>query len=220
MQQRIGRVRILGRRNARGLLDHARADEADLRSRLGDQNVAERSEAGGNPAECGVRQNGNEGELVPVMHRCGRRNFGHLHQRKHALLHAGTAAGGHADERDAPLRRFLKGVSDFFAHHGAHGPTEKREIEYHQNRLVASDAAKAGRHSLTNAGLAPGIFQANAIRFVIGKAQRIDRHQLPIQFAKCPFIREQRDARAQAWTNNGRTRDRYRGWRRVQPGTD
>ena len=64
LEQRIGAVRILWRRDACGLLDDSRPDESDLRARLGNQDVAERGEAGRHAAKCRVRQNGNEGKFA------------------------------------------------------------------------------------------------------------------------------------------------------------
>ena len=189
-------MRILWRRNARGLLDDSRPDKSDLSARLGNQNVAERSEAGRNAAKCRVRQNGNEGKFLAVMHGSGGRNFGHLHQREHAFLHASAAAGRHADQRNSALRGLLEGVSDFFAHDGTHRAAQKREIENDQHRLVASDAAKSGGYGLADSCLPASLLQTNAIGFVVRKSERIDGNKFAVQFTECPFIGEQRDSRA------------------------
>ena len=97
-EQRIGLVRIFWRRDAGGLLDDPGPHETDLRARLGNEYVAERGKTCRNAAKCRVGQNGNEGKLMTVMHGNGRGNFRHLHQRKHAFLHARASAGGDAHD--------------------------------------------------------------------------------------------------------------------------
>src|ERR1700674_2351728 len=108
------------------------------------------------------------------MHRSGSRNFGHLHQREHAFLNAGAAAGRHAHERNSALRSFLKGMSNFFSHDGTHRAAQKREIENNQHRLVASDSAKSSGYGLPDSRLPASILQTNAVGFVIRKPERID----------------------------------------------
>ncbi len=196
MEQRVRAVRILRRRDARGLLDHARPDESDLCARLGNQDVTKRGEAGGHAAKRGIGQYGYEGQLVAVVHGSRGRHFGHLHQRKHAFLHARAATGRHADQRNTPLRGFLEGMSDLFSHHRAHGAAQEREIENHQDRLNPCDAAKSGGDRFAHARLAPGVLQTHTIGFVICKTERIDGNQLAVQFAERPLVGKQGDARA------------------------
>src|SRR5579864_6000059 len=111
-------MRIFWGRDPRCLLDDSRPHKSDLSAGLGYQDVTEGRKAGCNAAKCRVRKNGYESELLTVMHRSSGGNFGHLHQREHAFLHASATAGRHADERDSALRSFLEGMSNFFTHHG------------------------------------------------------------------------------------------------------
>src|ERR1700693_4300073 len=111
------------------------------------------------------------------MHGSGGRNFGHLHQREHAFLDAGAAAGRHADERDSALSGLLEGMSNFFSHDGTHRAAQKCEIKNNQNRLVASDSAKSSGYGLPDSCLLASLLQTNAIGFVISKPERVDRHE-------------------------------------------
>src|ERR1700722_6329070 len=177
-------MRILWRRNTCGLLDHSWPDKSDLRARLGDQDVAERREAGRNAAEGRVRQDGYERELLPVMYGSGGRNLGHLHQREHAFLHACSAAGCHAHQWNSALGSLFKGMSNFFPDDRTHRAAQKREIKNYQNRLMAADSAKSRGDSFADSGLPPGVLEANTVGFVVCKPERIDRNQLAVQLTK------------------------------------
>src|SRR6185312_3146633 len=56
LQQKLAALETFGKLLADGLLDHARAREADERARLADVEVAQHGEAGGDAARGRVRQ--------------------------------------------------------------------------------------------------------------------------------------------------------------------
>ena len=73
-------VRVLRRRDSRGLFNHARPDKSDLRSRLGNHDVPERGKTGGDAAKRGIGKDGDKRKALAIMHGRRRRNLGHLHQ--------------------------------------------------------------------------------------------------------------------------------------------
>ena len=146
------------------------------------------------------------------MHGSGGRNFGHLHQREHAFLHARAAAGRHADERDSALRGFLEGMSNFFSHHGTHRAAQKREIENNQAPPGGLRSGKIQRSRLR--GLrSPGEPPANERDRICGPQIRADRRKQARGPVHGMSLHRQatRFARAKAWTNNDCIPGRCRG---------
>ena len=94
----------VGQLLADGLLDHARAGEADQRAGLGDVHVAEHRVGGGDAAGGRIGQHDDVGQprLAQPLHRD--RGARHLHQREDALLHA-RAAGAANRMNGVPLAR-------------------------------------------------------------------------------------------------------------------
>ena len=98
-QQVFGALEALGQLLAHGLLDHARAGEADQRAGLGDLDVAQHGEAGGDAAGGGVGQHDDERQTGVLDQARGDDRARHLHQADRALLHARATRGGEHDQR-------------------------------------------------------------------------------------------------------------------------
>ena len=103
--QIFGALEAFGQLLADGLLDDARAGEADQRAGLGDMDVAEHGVGGGDAAGRRIGEDDDVGQLR-VAERLDRdRGARHLHQRQDALLHARAARGGEHDEGPPALAR-------------------------------------------------------------------------------------------------------------------
>src|SRR5256712_13087561 len=87
------------------LAGHARAGEADERSRLREDDVAERRERGEHAARRGVGEHGDERDAGGVEARDRADRLGHLHEPARALLHPRAAGGRADDERLSAPRR-------------------------------------------------------------------------------------------------------------------
>ncbi len=87
-EQVLGALEAFGQLLADGLLDDARAGEADERPGLGDVHVAQHGIGGSDAAGGGVGQHDDVGQarLAQLLHGDG--GARHLHQRQDALLHA------------------------------------------------------------------------------------------------------------------------------------
>ena len=92
LEQELAALEAFGQRLAHGLLDDARAGEADQRARLGDVEVAEHRQARGHAARGRVGQHGDERQARLRHPRQHRTRLAHLQQREQAFLHARAAA--------------------------------------------------------------------------------------------------------------------------------
>ena len=90
---------------ADGLLDDARAGEADQRAGLGDLHVAQHGVGGGDAAGGRIGEHDDVGLLRLAQHLHRDRGARHLHQREDAFLHARAAGGREHDERRRLLHR-------------------------------------------------------------------------------------------------------------------
>ena len=120
LQQKLGTLESLGQTLVHVLLDHARAGKCRQGIGLGQDNVALHGKARGYTSSRGIGEHRDiqAARLAVAPNR--RRNLGHLHERGHALLHAGAARYGKANDRQPQLGRALKDTTDLLAHHGAH----------------------------------------------------------------------------------------------------
>ena len=65
--------------------------------------------------------------------------LGHLHQREHALLHAGAARGGDADQRHPLGDRDLGGAREALTDDRSHRSAEEAEVHRGDHARLALD---------------------------------------------------------------------------------
>ena len=84
----------------------SRAGKADQGFRFGEDQIAQRGEAGGDAAHRGIGEDGDEqaADLVIAGQRGG--DLGHLHERQNAFVHASAAAGAADDDQRQVCRRW------------------------------------------------------------------------------------------------------------------
>ena len=135
---------------ADGLLDHARAGEADQRAGLGDLHVAQHRVGRGDAAGGRIGQHDDVGQPRLVQHVDADRDARHLHQREDAFLHARAAGGHEQNERPLLLDRGLHGAHQAFAHaHAERAAEEIERLHRDHHRHAVQRAARGGQRFLT-----------------------------------------------------------------------
>jgi hypothetical protein len=129
------------------------AEEADQGLGLGRGDLAQRAPAGHHPAGRGVPQVDEVGQTRGLVrgHRLGDPH--HLHERRGALLHPGTAAHRTGDQGEAfdggPLDRHDQPVGG----RTADGTGEERELAQHHRDPPPAKEGLPGDHGLVDAAL-------------------------------------------------------------------
>ena len=192
-KQELGALKALRELLPDGLLDNSRTCEADERSGLGDVQVAEHGEAGGDAAGGGVSENTDvrHAGIVKLAQRGG--NFGHLHQAHHTFHHACAAAGRDDDERDAFRAGSINGAGNGFSHDGAHGAAYKAVLHGAENHAVRAELADGVQDRVIKARGLLGLFQALFIGLHVNEVERIRGAQTAVDELKAG-IEEQLNA--------------------------
>ena len=193
LQQKLGALESLGQALVHVLLDHARAGKCRQRIGLGQDNVALHGKARGYASGRGVGEHRDiqAARLAVAPNR--RRNLGHLHERGHALLHAGAARYGKADNWQSQLGRTLKCAADLLAHHGTHRAHHKVGVHKEERRIASADFALAAHNGIA---LARTLDRALELVGITGKREEVLRCQIGIPFLKRALV----DCHAQART--------------------
>ena len=141
--QVFGALEPLGQFLPHRLLDHPRAGEADQRAGLGDLDVAQHGEAGGDAAGGGIGQHDDERQAGFLHQPRGDDRARHLHQADRALLHARAARGGEHDQRRLLQHRQPRRGDDALAHRGAHRAADELELHRRDDRLRGRRCCRA-----------------------------------------------------------------------------
>ena len=173
---------------ADGLFNDTGPGKADEGSRLGQHDVAEAGEAGGDAASGGV---GEHADVQPALGRKaldGGGRLGHLHQAENALLHPGSAAGRKDDQREPLGRGVLHGAGDLFAHRRAHAAHEEPAVQHGGHTGHPADASCRCDGGLAQPGLVLG---GGKFLVVAGEIQHILRGKVSIQFPEAAVVQHQ-----------------------------
>ena len=177
----------------RRLADDARAGEADHALRLGHDDVADTRIAGHHARGRRIGEHGNVRQPCIRMPRECAACLCHLHEREHAFVHAGTAAGADDDDRE-PLRgRALDGAGDFFTDDTAHRRGEKSEIHHGDAHPFSLDAAETGDDGVALAGGLLVFFQAVGVAGLAGEFERVHGGELRVVLLETAVVRQQLD---------------------------
>src|SRR5690606_6515702 len=108
---------------AYGLLDHARAGEADQRFGFGYDHITKHCQAGRHTTVNRIGENRNERQafLTHAGQHC--RGLGHLHQGNQCFLHPRTAGSRETDQRTALLEGHVGRLYKALTDDGSHGAT-------------------------------------------------------------------------------------------------
>lgn len=131
-----------------GLFHDARPREADERTGLGEDGVALHGEAGRHAARGWIGEEHEVGEARLGEARTRSRDFGHLHKRGGALLHAGTTGDGDTHDRQAKLSSSFKGAADLLAHDRAHRAHHEVAIHDEDGAGFAADRGAPAEHGI------------------------------------------------------------------------
>lgn len=168
-----------------GLFYHSGSGKADHALGLGNDDVAQRSEACCNSAGGGMGEDRNIG--APGLSVSSQRSagLGHLHETENALMHAGTARSG-KDNDGLPLGGGkLDGSGDFFSHDTAHAGSEETEVHDGENHRDAFDVCPTGNDCLHEASLGLVGFHFIEVAF---KSEGIHGIENTINLGKTSFI--------------------------------
>jgi hypothetical protein len=171
----FGALEAVGQLLADGLLDHARAGEADQRAGLGDVDVAQHGVGGGDAAGGRVGQHDEIGQAGSTQAPHRDRGARQLHQREDALLHARPAGRREDDIGRAHLERRLGALDEGLA--GGHAERAAHEVEvlHRDGHRQAFDRALADLEGVGGAGLGAGVLQPVDIALLVAELQRVDR---------------------------------------------
>ncbi len=196
LQQKLAALETGRQLFPHGLFDHPRSGEADQRFRLGDIDVAQHREAGGNAAGGRVGQHRQVGDAVlgqPGQRRAG---FGHLHQRHQGLLHPRPAAGGEADERAVLVQGGLRGADEALAHHRAHGAGHEGKLEGNGDDWNALEPAAHGDQRVFFVMGFLRLRQPVAVFFAVFEFQKIGRFDALADFGGSILVEKTQQALA------------------------
>ena len=172
-QQVLGALEAVRQLLADGLLDDARAGEADQRAGLCDVDVAEHGVAGGDAARGRVGQDDDvrQARLAQALYGdgCAR----HLHQRHDAFLHARAARGREQDEGCLGLDRMQHAGDDRLTGGHAERPGHEAEVLGCGDDGAAVDRALADENGVIELGLGAGVLEAVGVALAVAELQRI-----------------------------------------------
>ena len=199
---------------ADGVLDHARAGEADEGVGLGDMDVAQHGERGRHAAGRRIGQHDDVGQarLLDLAHRDG--GAGELHQREDALLHARAARGGEDDQRRLARDGEVGRHHQPLAHRRAHRAAHEAEIEQrHDGHAAAHRAARHDQRVGRALGLGLRLLEPRVVALGVAELQRIGGDAWAADAARiCPHRRGAAGASAAGSAYGGRNGCRPPGW--------
>src|SRR6266581_220917 len=178
VEQEFGPLESLGQRLAHRLLDDTGTGKADQRTGLGNDDVADKGEAGGNAAHGRIGQEGQEGQPALGEERHRSRRLGHLQQREETLLHAGAAAGGDAEEGKFLLDRGAHTANEALADDRAHRTAHEIELEAGDDDRYGPDRTLHDDQGVVLLDIGLGRRQAIQIALAVLELERIDRQHL------------------------------------------
>ena len=158
---------------ADGLLDHARAGEADQRAGLGDVHVAEHGVGRGDAAGGRIGEHDDVGplRLAQLLHCDG--GARQLHQREDALLHARAARRREHDERRAAIDRGLEPGDHRLARRHAERAAHEIEILHADHDRLAFELAEAELDRVSEIGLGARILETVDVAALVAELERI-----------------------------------------------
>jgi hypothetical protein len=174
VQQVFGPLEALRQGFTDGGLDHPGAREADHGPGLGDGDVAQHGEGGGDATGGGVGQQHHVGQARVLDLVDGHGGPGHLHQRQDAFLHARPARGGNGDEGGLLQHGQFGRGHQTLAHGHAHGATHEVEVEGRHHDVPALEFAMGHQDGVLGAGLGLGFLQAVAIALQVLEPQGVE----------------------------------------------
>ena len=170
LEDELGALEPGGELLSGGLLDHAGAGERGQRAGLGQGYVALHGKARRNAARRGVREHAYIKKPRIGMPAHGSRDLGHLHEGRHALLHARATRDGEAHHGQARFGGLLEHAADLLADNGAHGPHHEAGVHKEERALPAADAPAPADHGVVLAG---GLVRGGELLGVAGKPEEI-----------------------------------------------
>src|SRR5690625_1248290 len=157
-------------------LDHPSPGKADYRPRLGNLNVAQHREGGGDAAGGRIGQEHDVGQAGCPDHLKPDYRPRHLHERENTLLHACSAGSRNGNERGSPLYRLARGGHEALTHSQSHGAAHEGEIESSHHRRLALDGTVRNADGILLPCLRAGSAQPVAVAFAVAELEGVGDH--------------------------------------------
>jgi len=170
---------------------HPRTGESDHAFRLGEIDISDGGEGCGDATGCRMGEQGNVGQFRFGKPGEGAAGFRHLHERKHAFLHARAGGCGNDDDAAFFLNRGFDGAGDFFTDDGTHGTGEEFEIHHGDHRRLVVDREATGDDGVVETGF---FAEDGGLFGVTLEIERVGGNEADFRFLKAVRVREQGDA--------------------------
>ena len=197
-QQEFAGLKAAGELDADGLLDDARAGEADQGLGLGQDEVAQRGEAGRDAPHRRVGEHAEVEAAGGVISPQGGRHLRHLHQGENPLVHPGPAArSGDDHQRQLLAGRLFDRPGQLLADDRAHAPHDETAVGDAEDDADALDESLADDGRLLQAGALLLGLDPLRVGAAVVEAERIERLQVGDTIPRtCPRRGAGRSARA------------------------
>src|ERR1700719_1734840 len=172
----------------RGFPNDAWPGKSDHAFRLGQDEIAERSEAGHDSSGGRMGENGNVGQSRFRVTTQSPAGLGHLHQAEHPFVHP-CAAGRRDDDNGSPiLGAALDQTGYFLTDDGTHGGGQETKIHRGDGDWSALKRPEAGLDGVFQAGFFLITLQSIPVGRYSFKTQEIDGEHIRIEFVKSAWI--------------------------------
>src|SRR3954471_18309099 len=179
---------------ANSLLDDSRSRKTNQCIRLRDNDITKECETRRYAAHGGVGKHRNEGQAraCQLSQRCSR--LRHLHQGHESFLHARSATGCEADERQVLFTTALHSTRKSFADHRAHRTAQKAKFEHGNDKRYVLDGPLHHDQSIFFTGVRSRVCQTLGVAFAVDKLQEVDRRYFRTDLELAFRIERQVDA--------------------------
>ena len=198
LEQIFGALKTLRQLLADGLLDDARAGEADQRAGLGEMHVAEHGVGGGDAAGRRIGEDDDVGQARVLHHVDGDGGARQLHQREDALLHARAARAG--EEHVGRAAAATAASAPAMIASAAAMPSEPPMKSKSCTAATSGTPSTVPAPSMTASSspvFAFAAFSRSRVAALVAEAQRIERHRAASgSVSHCAVVEEEPEARA------------------------
>ncbi len=179
-EEEFAALEAFGELLADGLLDDARASEADECSGFGDVEVAEHGEAGGDAAGGGVGHDGDIGDAGVVEAGEAGGNFCQLHEGGDAFHHAGSTRSRN-DYEGIPCRKRAVYCAGYgFTDDCSHTAADEGVLHDGEDYGVGADVADGVDDGVIEAGLLLGFEEALFIGLEVSEVEGVGGAELEV----------------------------------------
>ena len=198
VQQEFAALETLGQFLPDGLFNDIRAGKTGPRLGLGDIDITQQCQRGGDATINRVGHHRHIGHALQPQALDDRAGLGHLHQGDEGFLHTGAAGGRKTDQGNSLLERQLGRPGELFADGIAHGAAVKIEFKGHYHQRQPLHLAGRGNQRIFFAGGSLRRGQAIAIALFVLEFEAVNRFNVGQDFLPALGIEKNIEAAAGA----------------------